>query len=102
MQLPGYIYLLTIESDLGGHGVPSTHRAPLQCVLGRLFLCSHQTSHQTSHQRPSVEPESAPPPKKEKRVNRSNLFHAAKTVRQQPIGKCSVFSKGFFALGIDP
>lgn len=48
-------------------------------------------------------PESThPPPKKEKRVNRSNLFHAAKTVRQQPIGKCSVFSKGFFALGIDP
>lgn len=43
MQLPGYIYLVTIESDLGGHGVPSTHKAPLRCVLGHLFLCSHQT-----------------------------------------------------------
>lgn len=79
--------------------MPSTHRAPLRCVLGRLFLCSHQTSHQ----RPSVGPESAPSPKKrKKRVKRSNLFQAAKTVRQQPIGKCSIFSKGFFALGIDP
>ena len=37
-----------------------------------------------------MRPESALLHRKEKRVNRSNLFHAAKTVRQQLIGKCSL------------
>ena len=76
--------MMTIEPDHRGHGVPSTLRAPLWCVLGRLFLCSYQT------EATSMRPESALLHRKEKRVNRSNLFHAAKTVRQQLIGKCSL------------
>ena len=49
--------MMTIKSEHGGHGVPSTLRAPLRRVLGGLSLCPHQT------EATFVGPESAPPQK---------------------------------------